>query len=140
MKETFNQEPYFKRSKNNIRSLSIKKGDIIGCHLTIRGKSAYKVITFLLRSDLSIISKDNHENNDCMFIRIRDAPKLFLKNSKISNIISLDLMISIKLPGNRIYVRKRYMRKKSIQSKNGEKYMKRIMLYNICGKKDIYAE
>lgn len=106
LKDLSGQEPVTSKAKITIRSFSVKRGDKIACHVTIRGDKAKDILDRGLKVKEYELKKGNFSNTGNFGFGINEHIDLGLRYDPYTGIFGMDFFVVLKRRGFRVSKRK----------------------------------
>ena len=106
LKDLSNQEPVLNQAKITIRSFSIRRGDKIATHVTIRGDRAKDILERGLKVKEFQLNKNAFNENGTFGFGIQEHIDLGLRYDPYTGIFGMDFFVVLKKPGMRVARRK----------------------------------
>jgi len=106
LKDLSGQEPVLNQAKITIRSFSIRRGDKIATHVSIRGDKAKDILERGLKVKEFNLPKDAFTNNGTFGFGINEHIDLGLRYDPYTGIFGMDFFVVLKRPGARVARRK----------------------------------
>ena len=106
LKDLSGQEPVLNQAKITIRSFSIRRGDKIATHVSIRGDKAKDILERGLKVKEFQLSKNAFSNNGTFGFGIHEHIDLGLRYDPYTGIFGMDFFVVLKRPGARVGRRK----------------------------------
>ena len=106
LKDLSGQEPVLNQAKITIRSFSIRRGDKIAAHVSIRGDKAKDILERGLKVKDFQLKKDSFSNNGTFGFGIQEHIDLGLRYDPYTGIFGMDFFVVLKRPGARVARRK----------------------------------
>ena len=106
LKDLSGQEPVLNQAKITIRSFSIRRGDKIATHVSIRGDKAKDILERGLKVKEFQLPKDAFTNNGTFGFGIHEHIDLGLRYDPYTGIFGMDFFVVLKRPGARVARRK----------------------------------
>merc|ERR1719146_127453 len=100
------QVPVFGSARYTVRSFSIRRGEKIGCSVTVRGEKALQLIEAGLKVKEYELLKRNFSDTGCFGFGIEEHIDLGIKYAPSTGIYGMDFYIVLKRAGNRVLKRK----------------------------------
>ena len=100
------QVPVFGRARYTVRSFSIRRGEKIGCKVTVRGNKAMELIEAGLKVKEYELLRKNFSATGCFGFGITEHIDLGIKYDPSTGIYGMDFFVVLERPGNRVARRK----------------------------------
>ena len=107
LKDLSGQEPVLNKAKITIRSFSVRRGEKIACHVTIRGDKARDLLERGLKVKEYELSKNCFSENGNFGFGVQEHIDLGLRYDPYTGIYGMDFYVVLRRPGNRVAKRKR---------------------------------
>ena len=115
LKDLSGQEPVLTKARITIRSFSIRRGEKIACHVTLRGEKARDILERGLKVKDFQLKKSCFSPNGNFGFGIQEHIDLGLRYDPYTGIFGMDFFVVLKRPGFRV------ARRKHAQSKLGKR-------------------
>ena len=96
------QVPVFGSARYTVRSFSIRRGEKIGCSVTVRGEKALQLIEAGLKVKEYELLKRNFSDTGCFGFGIEEHIDLGIKYDPSTGIYGMDFFIVLERPGVRV--------------------------------------
>ena len=106
LKDLSGQEPVLNQAKITIRSFSIRRGDKIATHVSIRGDKAKDILERGLKVKDFQLNKNAFSNTGTFGFGIHEHIDLGLRYDPYTGIFGMDFFVVLKRPGARVSRRK----------------------------------
>ena len=106
LKDLSGQEPVLNQAKITIRSFSIRRGDKIATHVSIRGDKAKDILERGLKVKDFQLNKNSFSNTGTFGFGITEHIDLGLRYDPYTGIFGMDFFVVLKRPGARVSRRK----------------------------------
>lgn len=106
LKDLSGQEPVQTRAKITIRSFSVRRGEKIACHVTIRGKKAIDLLERGLKVKEYELPRDSFTETGNFGFGIKEHIDLGMRYDPYTGIFGMDFYVVLKRPGTRVARRK----------------------------------
>ena len=107
LKDLSGQEPVTTKARITIRSFSVRRGEKIACHVTIRGDKARDLLERGLKVKEYELPKTCFSENGNFGFGIQEHIDLGLRYDPYTGIYGMDFYVVLRKPGNRVASRKR---------------------------------
>lgn len=107
LKDLTGQEPITSRAKYTIRSFGIKRNEEIGCHVTVRGSEAEKLLKLGLKVRDNELKYANFSTTGNFGFGIQEHIDLGIKYDPNTGIYGMDFYTVLQRNGKRVTQRKR---------------------------------
>lgn len=100
------KEPVMSKCRYTIRSFSVRRGDKIATHITLRGARAQEILQRGLKVKEFELKKGAFSNSGCFGFGIEEHIDLGMKYDPYTGIFGMDFFVILKRPGYRIAQKK----------------------------------
>ena len=107
LKDLSGQEPVMNKARITIRSFSVRRGEKIACHVTIRGDKARDLLERGLKVKEYELPKGCFSENGNFGFGIQEHIDLGLRYDPYTGIYGMDFYVVLRRPGQRVAKRKR---------------------------------
>ena len=107
LKDLSGQEPVLNKARITIRSFSVRRGEKIACHVTIRGDKARDLLERGLKVKEYELPKNCFSDNGNFGFGVQEHIDLGLRYDPYTGIYGMDFYVVLRRPGNRVAKRKR---------------------------------
>ena len=129
LKDLSGQEPVTSTAKITIRSFSVRRGEKIACHVTVRGDKAKDLLERGLKVKEYELSRGCFSEFGHFGFGIQEHIDLGLRYDPYTGIYGMDFYVVLKRPGLRVSKRKRASRKignaQRISQEDAQEWFKR---------------
>ena len=107
LKDLSGQEPVMNKARITIRSFSVRRGEKIACHVTIRGDKARDLLERGLKVKEYELPKSCFSENGNFGFGVQEHIDLGLRYDPYTGIYGMDFYVVLRRPGQRVAKRKR---------------------------------